>query len=62
MVSDCVKFKFKTVLQNLPNTARTLSGKRLQKADSASGGFSRQIPPLPVTLAVETVEKGANLP
>jgi hypothetical protein len=35
----------------------TLSGKRPQTADSASGGFIRQIPPLPVTPAVETVEK-----
>jgi len=29
-----------------------LSGKRPQEADSASGGFSRHIPPLPVTPAV----------
>jgi hypothetical protein len=29
-----------------------LSGKRPQTADSASGGFARQIPPLPVTPAV----------
>jgi hypothetical protein len=30
----------------------TLSGQRPQTADSASGGFVRQIPPLPVTPAV----------
>jgi len=29
-----------------------LSGQRPQTADSASGGFSRQFPPLPVTPAV----------
>jgi hypothetical protein len=39
-----------------------LSGFWPQTADSASGGFSSQVPPLPVTPAVETVEKGANLP
>ena len=32
--------------------APALSGKQPQEADSASGGFARQIPPLPVTPAV----------
>jgi hypothetical protein len=36
--------------------ARTFSEAALT-ADSVSGGFFRQIPPLPVTPAVETVEK-----
>jgi len=65
-----IKFKTYTVLQNLPNTACTgqvrafahTCGKAAPTADSASGGFSSQVPPLPVTPAVETVEKGANLP
>jgi hypothetical protein len=54
------KTKFKTVLQNLPNTACTgqvrafahTFGTPAPTADSASGGFVRQIPPLPVTPAV----------
>jgi hypothetical protein len=41
--------------------ARTF-GTPAQTADSASGGFVGHIPRLPVTPAVETVEKGANLP
>jgi hypothetical protein len=32
-------------------------GESAPKADSASGGFVCQVPPLPVTPAVETVEK-----
>jgi hypothetical protein len=57
-------------LASAPNTACTgqvravahTFGIQPQTADSASGGFVRQFPHLPVTPAVETVEKGANLP
>jgi hypothetical protein len=39
----------------------TLAGKRPQTADSAPGGFIRQIPPLPVTPAVGPPKSNACL-
>ncbi len=38
----------------------TLSGKWLQKLDSASGGFFRKIPPLPITPAVRETSSAHN--
>ena len=70
VVIRSIKFKFKTVLQNLPNTACTgqvrgvarTFGESASKADSASGGFVRQFPPLPVTPAVSPLHGNLHKP